>query len=521
MTANRERLFFPQTSGIYASKYFRLTDAPPPLRLAVTGLLSRWQRQAVFNAARKHGQIVYWIVDDADWSRTLSETFPDYMSQSPSPAALHAAKSDVLLVDVARELSDLSWELWPSVFKGRGKLGIEGVGLVTIPAMLEVIAQTEALFESARINCVLFGNVPTGVFNHALYLLARRRGIKTLVLKRLLFESTTDLTLLIPSIEEGAQDVRQAYREALAEEIEDAQSDTLRAHLRRIRDSNSETDSTPTYFQEKQKFAAGGEGIFGWPREWARAALNTVYKKKSTKLEEFGGRDNLRQRDERKKLIRAYKELSTPVVFDVPFIYVPLHIQPEASTTPNGGLFAHQHLMVDMLSKRAPDGWQIVVKEHPNQLKFYYPNQLFRSPGYYRSLAAYRNVTLCAVDESPVALTSKARAVATVTGYSGWQAVNWGVPVLAFGHPWYEFCHGVFSIRSESDLREALDSIVSGFKPHSSHVDLFVRVLLDHAIKGHYRKADEHLGESRPYGADLEGKLDTAFATREAAENAH
>jgi hypothetical protein len=99
--------------------------------------------------------------------------------------------------------------------------------------------------------------------------------------------------------------------------------------------------------------------------------------------------------------------------------------------------------------------------------------------------------------------------------------VNWGVPVLAFGHPWYEFCHGVFSIRSESDLREALDSIVSGFKPHSSHVDLFVRVLLDHAIKGHYRKADEHLGESRPYGADLEGKLDTAFATREAAENAH
>ena len=112
--------------------------------------------------------------------------------------------------------------------------------------MMEVLAQTKALLESARINCVLFGNVPTGIFNHALYLLARRLGIRTFVLKRLLFESATDLSLLIPSIEEGAPDVEQAYQRALAEAGEAPPGgvplpDDMCEHLRQIRQSRTQS----------------------------------------------------------------------------------------------------------------------------------------------------------------------------------------------------------------------------------------------------------------------------------------
>ena len=49
------------------------------------------------------------------------------------------------------------------------------------------------------------------------------------------------------------------------------------------------------------------------------------------------------------------------------FIYVPLHLQPELSTSPLGDIFVDQILMIETLSASLPPGWIIYVREHPLQ----------------------------------------------------------------------------------------------------------------------------------------------------------
>ena len=67
----------------------------------------------------------------------------------------------------------------------------------------------------------------------------------------------------------------------------------------------------------------------------------------------------------RRKLLRYYESLTSPIEVDKPYILVSLHRQPEASNSPTGGTFVHQLLKVDILSRALPEGWNVYVKEHP------------------------------------------------------------------------------------------------------------------------------------------------------------
>ena len=56
-------------------------------------------------------------------------------------------------------------------------------------------------------------------------------------------------------------------------------------------------------------------------------------------------------------------------------IYVSLHYQPECSTSPMGGYFVHQDLMLDILMKVVPNNIKLYVKGH---LREGYSDQLMR-----------------------------------------------------------------------------------------------------------------------------------------------
>jgi hypothetical protein len=143
-------------------------------------------------------------------------------------------------------------------------------------------------------------------------------------------------------------------------------------------------------------------------------------------------------------LLDRYRQMGQTVNVSQPYVYVALHYQPEASTSPLGGVFVDQYLMVEMLSKCVPDGWLVVVRENPFQLKRRSSGDLARPLNFYHRLAKLPNVRLASLDASPFSFIDGAKAVATVTGTSGWEAVMRGVPVLAFGRAWYLGCEGVF-----------------------------------------------------------------------------
>lgn len=141
---------------------------------------------------------------------------------------------------------------------------------------------------------------------------------------------------------------------------------------------------------------------------------------------------------------------------DAPFVYLPLHLQPEATTLPLGGIYADQSIVIETLVRALPPGWLLVIKENPKQ-RFQK-----RSGHFYRTLAAHDSVRLVGRRTDSFALTVQARAVATVTGTAGWEALCLGRPGLLFGPGFYEAAVGATRIRSVEDAQSTLAAIERG-----------------------------------------------------------
>ena len=120
-----------------------------------------------------------------------------------------------------------------------------------------------------------------------------------------------------------------------------------------------------------------------------------------------------------------------------PFIYFPLHYQPEATTAPMAGRYADQLHAIDELSKRIPEGVFLVVKEHPSQFNMNMWGVSGRHTGYWETIAEHENVILAPLDHNSKDLISKSVCVATLTGTAGWEAILQNKRVIVLGAAWY------------------------------------------------------------------------------------
>ncbi|QYK40134.1 MAG: hypothetical protein KF887_11805 [Paracoccaceae bacterium] len=120
------------------------------------------------------------------------------------------------------------------------------------------------------------------------------------------------------------------------------------------------------------------------------------------------------------------------------FVYVPLHNQPEMSTSSLGGAFRDQVLMVEVLARHLPPDWLIYVKDNPRQGAF------ARGPMHFHRLTSIRGVRMAPLDASTHELSARCQFVATVTGTAAWEAVRKGRPALVFGNAWYKSLPGIF-----------------------------------------------------------------------------
>lgn len=138
------------------------------------------------------------------------------------------------------------------------------------------------------------------------------------------------------------------------------------------------------------------------------------------------------------------------------FIYFPLHLQPEATTSPMGGVFADQYLAVEMLARALPAGWKLVVKENPAQLL------AKRDLGFYEQLAKMPQVHLVSRGANTFDLMERCSAVASITGTAGWEALFRSKPVIAFGRAFYRNAPGCVPVESHHELQSSLMAISEG-----------------------------------------------------------
>jgi hypothetical protein len=162
---------------------------------------------------------------------------------------------------------------------------------------------------------------------------------------------------------------------------------------------------------------------------------------------------------------KEYLALQATPDYSKKYIYLALNYQPEASTTPLGGVFADQILMIKMLSYCLPKGWTIYVKEHPFQWavcsRAYFD---FRYRGYYQEIARIKNVKLVPIKTNSHELIINSQAVGTVNSTAGLEALMRLKPVLLFGSVSYQYCPGVFKVKNTKACQGAIEKIASGFK---------------------------------------------------------
>lgn len=166
---------------------------------------------------------------------------------------------------------------------------------------------------------------------------------------------------------------------------------------------------------------------------------------------------------------RSYDALSVAPgdaeLADWRFVYFPLHYQPERTTCPDGGVFNDQYLVASLLAHALPEGWKLLVKEHPSQFIWPTEGELGRWDGYYDRFLDLPNTLLVSTGLASDRLILGAGAVATVTGMAGWEALMLGRPVLAFGNAWYAECPGASRVSTLEEVRDALARAAAGEGP--------------------------------------------------------
>jgi len=187
----------------------------------------------------------------------------------------------------------------------------------------------------------------------------------------------------------------------------------------------------------------------------------------------------------KRALFEQHQICTSPADLSQPFIYVALQYQPEVSTSPLAGVYVEQYLLVELLSRTAPPGWLIYVKENRFMFGKAGSGELGREFDFYRRLTKLPNVRLVPLRTPPFDLIDNAKAVATATGTSGWEALFRGTPVLNFGYAWYRECDGVLPAADLADCRTAMERLLAGYRADPAKALIFLQALETVGFRGY------------------------------------
>ena len=464
---------------------------------------------------REHGwQAVYWTAGPS-LAQPLAQAFPDAVFHPLMTAArglpapplkdMPPAAVDSVLLDAMAPYESLILKMMDRMDTGDSFLFQERVDLYH-----RLLAYWEAVLDRMSPQVAVFSSMPHLIYDYVLYLLCQRRGVATLMFDPV---SIPGAMLILDSLEQGSRELRHRYKQLRTEGRKPTLSPAVQALYDGLRQSYSQ--GMPSHMRGYLHRRAMDMAATGWKSrlvsmlnpasilQSARKARDYVWapppenylKIKGVPLEEswMGGRQWRRYRQDRvrlkRELQRCYDKLTSPPDLRNPFIFLALHYQPEKTTAPQGGWFVHQELVSDLLIRNLPSGWRLYVKEAVGQFAPYYRHDPSDRARYYQRLASHPQVRLLSLDVPSFDLIDNCRAVATVTGTVGWEAVARGKPALVFGHAWYRGCEGVYHTPTQDACSAAIAEIAHGITIDQTKVRLFLHAVEEMSMVGYVEKS--------------------------------
>lgn len=178
--------------------------------------------------------------------------------------------------------------------------------------------------------------------------------------------------------------------------------------------------------------------------------------------------------------IDYYNALTSEPVPGEKYLIFFLHLQPEATTLPQGGVFVEQELMIQILARAAEKhGIKVYVKEH-----FVQP---CRNKSFYDGLAKIRNVRLIHSDRDSKQLARNSVATASCNGTILLESIFNSKPTFIFGEVCFEKAPGVFRIGSVEECEKALEQILTGdFSIEQNQVRAYLKAFGESSIRAYF-----------------------------------
>lgn len=178
-----------------------------------------------------------------------------------------------------------------------------------------------------------------------------------------------------------------------------------------------------------------------------------------------------------RKAIHGNFFTSIPENYSYPYVYFPLHYDPEASTMVFAPKFANQLSLIEQIARSLPAGFKLLVKEH-------IPNTGRRPKGFYEKIKQIPDVVLVSPFEDNFRLIQNANLVATITGTAGWEAILLKKPCIVFGENQYSHLkEGFFYSQNMGNLSEDLQQAMKIPAATDTRLTPFIAATMQEGVK--------------------------------------
>ncbi|MBI2636134.1 hypothetical protein HYW84_02295 [Candidatus Peregrinibacteria bacterium] len=302
--------------------------------------------------------------------------------------------------------------------------------------------------DTRKINLVLMYHMPHKCYDYILYSLCKTKGIHVLYLEHL---QAIDSIFVVRDWEDSVVEIGENIRR-FSDEYADPEkpiplSDNYQWYFEYFR-----REHPVVWYKPRQDGLVRRNFLL----KWRKKALKVFKRNPRTFFQSVLSRQFWSHKLQQHRTIRFYDDHAKLPDLSRPFVYAPLHYQPEASTVPGAGAYADQERVIQLIAANLPKNVAIYIKEHPAQ------GERCRSIAFYKTLLAVPSVTFVPREMDTFQLIDHAVAIATGGGTAGFEGFMRQKPVLMFGHYYYQFAQGVHRIRTAEECKKAIDAIFAG-----------------------------------------------------------
>ncbi len=186
-----------------------------------------------------------------------------------------------------------------------------------------------------------------------------------------------------------------------------------------------------------------------------------------------------------------------------PFVYFPLHMTDDYKIQRVVPHCANQDAIVEQVARALPQGYDLVLKEHPLSIGW-------NPVGFLRRLAGIDNVRLVHPRTNSHELIRRSEAVAVIGSTVGLEALLYEKPVLTVGQPFYSGYGITVDVDGFRGLSDAVPALLA-FRPDRERILRFLHAAMQRCRPGKPVLVDNSEENARALAASLDA------AGREAA----